>query len=227
MGQIPVEYLPPKEFRPHRVYTLPEFAHLPQRFNSTEELLDKTVAAGNGNRAALYFEDKQIPYKALLDQVNRFGSALTRLGIEEADRVVLRLPNIPPAIVANFAVLKIGAVIVPTSVLFSRAEIVHICNSTEAKAVIVAAPLLEEFEQARPLLHTVRHVIVVGGAQEEIERKGYLSYQALLDGGDPTCDPVRRDRLDVSVLLFTSGTTGPPKGTVHFMEEALIVPDSF
>ena len=227
MGQIPAEYLPPIDLWPQRIYALPEFAHLPQRFNSTEELLDKTVAAGNGGRVALYFEDKQIPYKALLDQVNRLGSALRRLGIEEADRVVLRLPNIPPAIVANFAVLRIGAVIVPTSVLFSRAEIAHICNSTEAKAIIVAATLLEEFEQARPLLHTVRHVIVVGGAQEEIERKGYLAYQALLDGGDPTCDPVRRDRLDVSVLLFTSGTTGPPKGTVHFMEEALIVPDSF
>src|SRR5574337_1837530 len=126
MGQIPTEYLPPKELWPQRIYTLPEFTHLPQRFNSAEELLDKTVAAGKGDRPALYFEDKQIPYKALLDQVDRLGSALVRLGIEEADRVVLRLPNIPPAIVANFAVLKIGAVIVPTSVLFSRTEIAHI-----------------------------------------------------------------------------------------------------
>jgi 2-aminobenzoate-CoA ligase len=227
MGQIPADCLPPKALWPQRIYTLPEFARLPQRFNSTEELLDKTVAAGKGDRPALYFEDKRIPYKALLGQVNRLGSALTRLGIEEADRVVLRLPNIPPAIVANFAVLKIGAVIVPTSVLFSRAEIAHICNSTEAKAIIVAAPLLPELEQARPLLDTVRHVIVVGGAQEDLERKGYLSYQVLLDVGDSACDPVRRDRMDVSVLLFTSGTTGPPKGTVHLMEEALIVPDSF
>jgi len=227
MGKIPADYLPPSELRPQRIYTLPEFKNIPQRLNSTEELLDKTVAGGKGDRVALYFEDKRIPYKALLAQVNKLGSALKKLGIEEADRVALRLPNIPPAIVANFAVLKIGAVVLPTSVLFSRAEIAHVFNNAEVKAVIVAATLLEELEKAVPELRTVKHIIVVGGEPEEIKKKGYLLYQELLDGGDPKCDPVRRDRMDVSVLLFTSGTTGLPKGTAHFMEEALIVPDGF
>ncbi|MEK6660797.1 MAG: AMP-binding protein [candidate division NC10 bacterium] len=227
MGKIPADYLPPSELRPQRIYTLPEFKNIPQRLNSTEELLDKTVAGGKGDRVALCFDDKRIPYKALLAQVNKLGSALKKLGIEEGDRVALRLPNIPPAIVANFAVLKIGAVVLPTSVLFSRSEIAHVFNNAEAKAVIVAATLLEEFEKAIPELKTVKHVIVVGGEAEEIKKKGYLLYQELLDSGEPTCDPVRRDRMDVSVLLFTSGTTGLPKGTAHFMEEALIVPDSF
>ena len=227
MGKIPADYLPPSELRPQRIYTLPEFKHIPQRLNSTEELLDKTVAAGKGDRVALCFDDKRIPYKALLAQVNKLGSALKKLGIEEGDRIALRLPNIPPAIVANFAVLKIGAVVLPTSVLFSRAEIAHVFNNAEVKAVIVAATLLEELEKAKPELKTVKHIIVVGGDAEEIKKKGYLLYQELLDSGEPTCDPVRRDRMDVSVLLFTSGTTGLPKGTAHFMEEALIVPDSF
>ncbi len=227
MGKIPADYLPPSELRPQRIYTLPELKNIPQRLNSTEELLDKTVAAGKGDRVALCFDDKRIPYKALLAQVNKLGSALKKLGIEEADRVALRLPNIPPAIVANFAVLKIGGVILPTSVLFSRAEIAHVFNNAEVKAVIVAATLLEELEKAKPELKTVKHIIVVGGEVEEIKKKGYLPYQELLDSGEPTCDPVRRDRMDVSVLLFTSGTTGLPKGTAHFMEEALIVPDGF
>src|SRR3990172_8180526 len=227
MGKIPADYLPPSELRPQRIYTLPEFKNIPQRLNSTEELLDKTVAAGKGDRVALCFDDKRIPYKALLAQVNKLGSALKKLGIEEGDRVALRLPNIPPAIVANFAVLKIGAVVLPTSVLFSRSEIAHVLNNAEVKAVIVAATLLEELEKAIPELKTVKNVMVVGGEAEEIKKKGYLLYQELLDSGEPTCDPVRRDRMDVSVLLFTSGTTGLPKGTAHFMEEALIVPDSF
>src|SRR6266508_1534630 len=111
MGSIPADYLPPSELRPQRIYTLPEFKEIPHRLNSTEELLDKIVAGGKADRVALYFEDKRIPYKALLAQVNKLGSALTKLGIEVADRVALRLPNIPPAIVANFAVLKIGGVI--------------------------------------------------------------------------------------------------------------------
>ncbi len=227
MGSIPADYLPPSELRPQRIYTLPEFKEIPHRLNSTEELLDKIVAGGKGDRVALYFEDKRIPYKALLAQVNKLGSALKKLGIEVADRVALRLPNIPPAIVANFAVLKIGGVILPTSALFSRAEIAHVLNNAEVKAVIVAAALLEELEKAKPELKTVKHIIVVGGEADEIKKKGYLPYQELLDSGEPTCDAVRRDRLDISVLLFTSGTTGLPKGTAHFLEEALIVPDGF
>src|SRR3989304_589764 len=159
MGKIPADYLPPSELRPQRIYTLPEFKDIPQRLNSTEELLG-----------------------------------------------------------------KIGAVVLPTSVLFSRSEIAHVFNNAEVKAVIVAATLLEELEKAIPDLKTVKHIIVVGGEAEEIKKKGYLLYQELLDSGEPTCDPVRRDRMDVSVLLFTSGTPGLPKGPAHFMEAALIVP---
>jgi 2-aminobenzoate-CoA ligase len=230
MGRIPEGYLPPKELWPSRIYTLPEYRAYPQKFNSTEELLDKTVAAGKGDRPALLFEDKRIPYKALLGMVNRLGSSLQALGIEEADRVALRMPNIPPAIITNFAVLKIGGIILPTSALFSRAEIAHVFNNAEVKAVFVAAPLLEELEKAKPELKTVKNIVLVGGTPEQqaaAKQKGYLLYQELVDGGKPECSPVRRDRMDVSVLLYTSGTTGPPKGTAHFNEEALIVPDGF
>ncbi len=230
MGKIPEGYFPPRESWPSRIYTLPEYQAYPQKFNSTEELLDKQVAAGRGDRIALLFEDRKIPYKALLGMVNKFGSSLKALGVEEADRVALRAPNIPPAIVANFAVLKIGGIFLPTSGLFSRAEIAHVLTNAEAKAVIVAATMLNELEKARPDLKTVQHIIVIGGTPEQqadFKKKGYLLYQELLDGGKPECDPVRRDRMDVSVLLYTSGTTGLPKGTVHFMEEALIVPDGF
>ncbi len=230
MGKIPEGYLPPKELWPNRLYTLPEYQAYPQKFNNTEELLDKQVAAGKGDRPAILFEDRKIPYKALLGMVNKLGSSLKALGIEEADRVALRAPNIPPALVSNFAVLKIGAIFLPTSGLFSRAEIAHVFNNAEVKAVVVAAAMLEELEKAKPDLKTLQHVIIIGGTPEqqaEYKQKGYLLYQELVDGGKPECDPVRRDRMDISVLLYTSGTTGLPKGTVHFNEEALIIPDGF
>ncbi|MFQ5553636.1 MAG: AMP-binding protein, partial [Thermoplasmata archaeon] len=134
MGKIPEGYLPPKELWSTRSYTLPEYQAYPKKFNSTEELLDKQVAAGRGDRAAILFEDKKIPYKALLGMVNKLGSSLKALGIEETDRVALRAPNIPPALVTNFAVLKIGGVFLPTSALFSRAEIAHVFNNAEVKA---------------------------------------------------------------------------------------------
>ena len=227
MGAIPAGYLPPREFWPTRIYTLPEHRTYPQQLNSTEELVDRHVEEGRGDRVAILYEDQRITYRQLQASVNKLGSALRALGIEEEDRVLLRSPSIPPALVANFAVIKIGAVIVPTSPLFSRTEIAHIAENAEAVALIVAAPLLEEVEKAKAELQRIKHVVVIGGDAAEVKAKGYIPYGELLAKGSERCEPARRDRTAVSVLLYTSGTTGLPKGTVHFMEEALTVPDGF
>jgi len=221
------EYLPPREFWPKRVYTLPEFATYAPRFNSTEELLGKAVAAGRGDRTAVLFEDQRITYGQLLTQASKFASALRELGVKEGDRVVLRTPNIPPALVANFAILKLGAVCTPTSPLFSRHEIAHVANDSEAVAIIVSAALLGEVEGARENFETIKHIIVIGGDAAEVKAKGFLAYGELVQSGNPTIDPVLRNREDVGLLMYTSGTTGRPKGTVHFVEELLIVPDGF
>ncbi len=227
MGRIPAEYLPPRDLWPERIYTLPEHRLYPDRLNATEELIDRHVAEGRGDRVAILFEDQKITYRALQASINKVGSALQGLGIGEEDRVLLRAPSIPPALVSVFATIKIGAVIVPTSPLFSPAEIAHIANSTQATALIVAAPLLEDVEKARPELRTVERIVVIGGDPADVAARGYVPYGELIARGSTHLEPVRRDRLAVSVLLFTSGTTGLPKGTVHFMEEALTVPDTF
>jgi 2-aminobenzoate-CoA ligase len=221
------EYLPPRELWPKRVYTLPEFATYAEKFNPTEELLGKAVAAGRGDRTAVLFEDQRLTYNQLLTQANKLASALRDLGVSAGDRVILRTPNIPPALVANFAILKLGAVCTPTSPLFSRAEIAHVANDSEAVAIIVSAALLGEVEAARDSLQTVKHIIVIGGDAAEVKAKGFLAYGELLQSGTTEVDPVLRKREDVGLLLYTSGTTGRPKGTVHFVEELLIVPDGF
>ncbi len=221
------DYLPPRDLWPTRIYKLPEFATYPDRFNPTEELLEKHVAAGRGEHVALLFEDQRITYAQLLGQANKFGNALRELGVGEGDRVLLRTPTIPPAIVANFAALKLGAVVTPISPLFSRAEIAHVANDSEAVAIVVHAALLGEVEAARENFKTLRHIIVVGGDAAALKPKGYLLYGELLQSGAATLAPVRRRREDLAVLLYTSGTTGRPKGTAHLVEETLIVPDTF
>lgn len=226
MSTIPPEYLPPKEFQPQRIYKLKEFAGYPDPLNSTEELLDKQVAAGRGDSRAILFGDKVITYKQLLGAACKIGNALQKLGIGETDRVMLRSPNVPPALFANFGALRLGAVMVPTSHMLSPNEIAHIANNAEAKVIVVAAAFAEGVVKARPNLKTVKHVIVFGGQPEELKAQGLLSYEELTANESPALAPVRRARTAVSVLLYTSGTTGMPKGTAHYMEEALIVPDT-
>ena len=227
MGKIPESYLPPEELRPKRTYALDEFKNIPQKFNSTEVLVDQNVAK-YGDKVAVYFDDQRITYKQLQASVNRVANGLKKLGVEEGDRVMLRMPNIPPVIVCNFAIIKIGAVSLPTSVLFARTEIAHVANLSEAKVLIVAAAMLGEVEAGKADLKTVKHIVVVAppGSEDEIRAKGYIPYSDLMKNPDQ-CEAVKRDRMDISVLLFTSGTTGLPKGTAHFMEESLIVADGF
>ena len=227
MSTIPADYLPPKEFHPQRIYKLKEFESYPDPLNSTEELLDKQVAAGMGDRRAVLIADKVLTYKQLLGASNKIGNALKKLGVEEADRVMLRSPNVPPALFTNFGALKIGAVMVPTSPMLSPNEIAYIANNAEAKVIVVAAAFLEGVVKAKPNLKTVKHIIVFGGQPEELKAQGLLSYEQLVENESPALAPVRRPRTAISVLLYTSGTTGMPKGTAHYMEEALIVPDTF
>jgi 2-aminobenzoate-CoA ligase len=227
VSKIPAEYLPPKEFHPQRIYKLKEFESYPDPLNSTEELLDKQVAAGGGDRRAILIADKVITYKQLLGASNKMGNALKKLGVEEADRVMLRSPNVPPALFTNFGALKLGAVMVPTSPMNSPNEIAYIANNAEARVIVVAAAFLEGVVKARPNLKTVKHVIVFGGQPDELKAQGLLCYEEIVANESPALDPVRRPRTAISVLLYTSGTTGMPKGTAHYMEEALIVPDTF
>ena len=97
MGPIPSSFLLPRALWPERVYTLPEHATYPARLNSTEELIDRHVEAGHGDRVAVLYEDQRLTYRQLQSVVGRLGSALRALGVEEEDRVLLRAPSIPPA----------------------------------------------------------------------------------------------------------------------------------
>ena len=196
MAKIPESYLPPPELRPQRIYTLKEFKDIPQKFNSTEVLLDQT-AAKYGDKTAVYFDDQRISYKQLQATVNRIANGLKKLGVGEGDRVMMRMPNIPAAIACNFAIIKIGAVSLPTSVLFARTEIAHVANTAEAKVLIVAQAMLPEVESARADFKTVEKIVVVappGTNEDEIRAKGYIPYSDLMKNPDQ-CEAVQRDQI--------------------------------
>ncbi|NIS74948.1 MAG: AMP-binding protein, partial [Deltaproteobacteria bacterium] len=136
MGTIPESYLPPKELWPERPYELPEYRDVPQNFNACEELIDANVKAGRGDKIAIKFMDQEITYSQFLSSICRVANGLKKLGIEENDRVFMRMPNIPPLLYCNFAALRIGAVALPTSILFARSEIAHVANLSESKIII-------------------------------------------------------------------------------------------
>ncbi|MCX8205061.1 MAG: acyl-CoA synthetase [Candidatus Nezhaarchaeota archaeon] len=222
------KYGPPKELWPEFKLDFPEAQSWPRVMNIAEILIDGNVKAGRGGKPAYLYEDRVITYRELQDMVNVFGNALRSLGIGVGDRVMLRLPNIPEFPIAHLATQKIGAVSVCTFTLLRAREVASIANDSESKAIITTPELLGEVEKAKSELRTVRHVILAGAKPSEVEEP-CVAFSELMDRfkDDKELEPVRVDWDEVALLLYTSGTTGPPKGCIHTHRDYLAVADCY
>ena len=219
---IPASYLPPPECRPDLLFALPQLQYQP-RLNAAAEFLDRPIAQGHGARTVYLFGDRRITYEDLARDVNRLGNALRGLGIRPGDRVLLRIPDRPEHVVCILALVKIGAIAVPTFTLLRAADILYREADAEAVAMITDARYLDEVRKAQPSFRFVRQCICIG----EAAVPGYLSYEALLanERGELEAAPTRRD--DIALLLYTSGSTGEPKGCCESHSDLLAIADGF
>ena len=222
MGKIPENYLPPKDTWPE--YIIPdEFKdELPDKINLADYFLDRHVREGRGDNVAIKFMDQTYTYAQLQEMVNRFGNALKEAGVEPQDRVGIRLVNSPQAVTAIFAVEKIGAIPVPTSPLWSAEEVAFVANNAEMKYFIVNAPLMGPVKQAKPNFEYGTKVIVIGGNPDEVKADGDMVYEEMLEKGSSDLEATMMEPTDIGIILYTSGTTGLPKGCVHFLRPILI-----
>ncbi|WP_424009323.1 acyl-CoA synthetase [Haloferax denitrificans] len=219
--KIPESYLP--DVGPSLVHALPEL-HYPEHVNVVTELVDRHVSEGRGDNVAIRFEDEELTYAELQRQVNRLGNGLVNLGVEPGDRVVVRFTNRPEAIVSCLAVQKIGAVALPSMKLLRAAELVHIINNAEASTVVVYDALLDEIDEALPRADTVENVVVVDRNGVEHD---HTDYDELAAGADDDLDAYQTTRDDLALMLYTSGTTGEPKGATHTHRQVLATADSY
>ena len=221
MARIPASYLPPKDLWPE--YVVPEeFADTPMRLNLADFLLDRHVREGRGANIAIKFMDRIITYAQLQTCVNKFGNALKGLGVEPQDRVGIRLVNSPQALISILAIEKIGAIPVPTSPLWAVEEIVFVANNAEMKLFVVNAPLMGAIESAKAGFECGARVIVIGGEDREVQAAGHISFEKLMESGAAELEATMLDAEDIGIILYTSGTTGMPKGCVHFVRPIVI-----
>ena len=222
MSKIPADYLPPKEL--WAGYTAPEeFKKFTSgQWNIGEEFLDKHVKEGRGDQVAILFGDQKITYKELLAMSNKFANVLKKIGVEAQDRVGLRLTNMPEAVAINFGIMKIGAIPVPISPLWAKEEVAFVLNNAEFKAFAVSFPLMAAVEAAKPEFEFPTKIIVVGGKPEDWEAKGFIAFGKEMAAASDQFANVKLSADDIGAILFTSGTTGQPKGCVHFVKEVLV-----
>jgi len=213
--------LPPRAQWPDFLFELPELKY-PERMNCVVELLDRWVAAGRGNQPCLISPAERWTYAQLAERVNRIANVLTRaLGMIPGHRVLLRGPNSPMMVAAYLAVIKAGGVVVATMPLLRAKEIAYPIAKAKIHLALCDHRLAEEMEKARALAGDLERVVYWGGgAADALEAlmatPGYESFVP--------CDTASDD---VCLIGFTSGTTGEPKGTMHFHRDMLATCDSY
>jgi 2-aminobenzoate-CoA ligase len=207
--------LPPPEALPEFVFDLPDL-HFPPRMNCATELLDRWVAAGQGDRRCLIGADGNAwTYAQLQAQVNRIAHVLVQdQGLIPGQRVLLRGANSPMLAACFLAVLKAGGIAVGTMPLLRAQELSVIIDKAQIGLALCDARLSAELEgaQARsPLLKTVLHFN--GGTGSSLEA-AMAGKPIAFETHDSAAD-------DVCLMAFTSGTTGQPKAAMHFHRDLM------
>ncbi|MCP8970412.1 long-chain-fatty-acid--CoA ligase [Ectobacillus ponti] len=174
------------------------------------QFLDRAVAL-YGDKPAVYDEERMFTYRELNERVNRLSYGLRDLGVQKGDRVAYLAPNTVEMLEGFYGVFQLGAVMVPLNIRLKPDDYVFILNHSESKVLLVDEDLYHLIQPVKDKLKTVQHILVHYCSEETNE----TDYNSWLAGYPYTAfDRADLDENDVCSLLYTSGTTGNPKGVM-------------
>jgi long-chain acyl-CoA synthetase len=180
---------------------------------------------------AIIHDSRKLTYAQLDAAVNRFANVLTKLGVRRGQNVLLMLPNIPEFVICYYGILKAGAVVVPINVLYKTREIEFLLTDSESVVCVACEFFLPEVLQAFRRIPTCHHLINVPfpTANPHPEAKDISDYAALMTAASPEFEMVQTGADDTAAIVYTSGTTGKPKGAelTHFNQffQCRVLPD--
>jgi len=179
-------------------------------FNAATELMDHNLAAGRGDKIAVIDTDGTHSYQDVINGINKFANALRTLGFLPEQRIVLCLNDTVDFPICFLGAIKAGVVPVPINTRLTEKDYDYILEDSRASALVVSADLLSLFENHMDRHEHLKSVVISRG---DSERKTALAI--LLEAQPSEFTPAKTRIDDMCFWLYTSGTTGVPKGTVH------------
>jgi acyl-coenzyme A synthetase/AMP-(fatty) acid ligase len=194
---------------------------LPEHFNIGVACTDAHLGTANENKLAMIVEDDVLgvstaTYRQLAQSTSRFAQLLRNLGVAAGDRVLIRLPNSLAYPTAFLGAMKRGAIAVPTSTLLTAEEVVYLARDSEASVLVTDKAMWQGLREKLVGLHHLRFVLLTGPGgllpSSGIEVRDLESELAEI----VSCEPPHKTKShDPAYLVYTSGTTGYPKGVLH------------
>jgi benzoate-CoA ligase family protein len=191
---------------------------LPDEFNAAAYFIDRHIHEGRGQKVAIECGEEKTTYQQLYDRVNRLGNGLKSLGVRMEERVLLLLLDTPDFAVSFFAAIKIGAVPVPVNTLLKPADYKYLLNNSRARMLLVSSSLLDLITAIpRMELPYLDAIVAIGEAPS-----GTIPFDELIGRSSAELPhaPTRKD--DAAFWLYSSGSTGQPKGCVHLQHDMVI-----
>ncbi|HEV3050344.1 MAG TPA: benzoate-CoA ligase family protein [Longimicrobium sp.] len=216
------DHLPPPELLPViDLSGLPGELDYPPRLNCAVELLDRMAEAGHADRTAFVWDGGRWTYRDVVERSNRIAAVLRdQLGLVPGNRVLLRGFNSPMMAACWFGVLKAGGIVVATMPLLRPRELATVAEKAQIRIALTDHRLAAELDEARGMAPVLERIVAWG-----TEDEGGLD--AMMAAAPAEFEAVDTAADDVALIAFTSGTTGEPKGALHFHRDILAVCDTF
>src|SRR3990172_10685481 len=194
----------------------------PDRYNASA-VLGHNLAEGRGGTVAIYVDDETYTYGQVAELANRTGNALRELGVEQENRVLMLLLDTPQFPATFFGAIKIGAVPIPTNTVMQPADYEYFLNDSRAKVAVVSGPLYKLVEPIRANCKYLTHVVVVDGGGAS----GTIDWKTWVEAASPALDPADTSPDDIAFWLYSSGSTGFPKGAVHLQHDIAVTIENY
>ena len=189
---------------------------LPERYNAAADFLDGNLEAGRGGKVAIRTLHGDTTYTEVAAGALRWGHVLADLGVEIENRVLMAVLDSPEFVTVFWGTIRAGAVPVPVNTNLKPADYAFLLNDSRAKVAVVSAPIADAVRSVRGELRWLRHLVVAGGEAGP----GELRFETLLEQASAAEQaPAATSRDDMCFWLYSSGTTGFPKGAVHLQHD--------